>query len=407
MALLPIVCTATVENGSDLVEVSGTDASTGAAVVLTDINCRPNATVFLGGAGYIVAERVDTTSFRVERDYAGADASGVSCSIAPFTPEMANRAELATNLRTYSARLSLLQARGNGLHYVSLGATGEADPGPGKVSYVGASWAAATAICIDVLDAVGIGRAGLIDRWRRGDTLIIESIATAAFVALELADAPSNEGPDAWRLIEGFDVVASGGAIVDGEDIRLVWLAAGDLGPAYEYDQEVANLAARAAYDGEAAGFRVFVKDTGDGRSAVDQRTGSAGTWERLAYYTGPKGDPGSGHTVAVTNEATPITTGAAKITFRAANALTLTAVRASLTTPSSSGPVQVDVNVDGVSILSTKITIDQGEKTSVTAATPPVLSDTTIPDDAEITIDIDAAGTGATGLKVALIGTQ
>lgn len=408
MALLPIVCTATVENGSDIVEVTGTDASTGAAVVLSDINCRPNATVFLAGAGYIVAERVDTTSFRIERDYAGADASGVSCSISPFTPEMANRAELATALRTTTALTQLLQARGNGLHYFALGATGSGDPGAGKVSYVGASWAAATALCIDVLDAVGRSRAGLLARWKLGDTLIVESIATASYVAYELTEAPSSQDSGAWYLLENFTLVASDGALVDGEAVRLVELAAGDLGPAYTYNEEVANVAARAAYDDEAAGFRVFVKDSGvNGRSAVDQRTGAAGTWERLAYYTGPKGDPGSGMMVAVTNEATAITTGAAKVTFRAPNALTLTGIRASLTTASSTGAVQVDVNVDGVSILSTKITIDEGEKTSVTAAIPPVLSDTTIPDDAEITIDIDAAGTGATGLKVTVIGTQ
>lgn len=137
------------------------------------------------------------------------------------------------------------------------------------------------------------------------------------------------------------------------------------------------------------------------------KQSATDGDWDAGQQVVGPQGPAGSGMMVAVTNEATAIATGAAKVTFRAPNALTLTGIRASLTTASSSGPVQVDVNVDGVSILSTKITIDQGEKTSVTAATPPVLSDTTIPDDAEITIDIDAAGTGATGLKVTLIGTQ
>jgi hypothetical protein len=35
------------------------------------------------------------------------------------------------------------------------------------------------------------------------------------------------------------------------------------------------------------------------------------------------------------------------------------------------------------------------------------VISDTALADDAEITIDIDTAGTGATGAKVWLIGTR
>ena len=54
----------------------------------------------------------------------------------------------------------------------------------------------------------------------------------------------------------------------------------------------------------------------------------------------------------------------------------------------------------------STKITIDNTEKTSTTAAAPPVISDSTLADDAEVTIDIDTVGDGtAKGLKVTLLG--
>lgn len=108
----------------------------------------------------------------------------------------------------------------------------------------------------------------------------------------------------------------------------------------------------------------------------------------------------------AVSDETTALTTGTAKITLRAPHAMTVTGVRASLTTASTSGAVSVDINVGGVSILSTVITIDQDEKTSTTAATPAVISTSAISDDAEITVDIDGAGTDAAGLKVALIGT-
>lgn len=110
---------------------------------------------------------------------------------------------------------------------------------------------------------------------------------------------------------------------------------------------------------------------------------------------------------VAVGDETTDITTGTAKVTFRMPDAVTLTAVRASLVTASSSGVVTVDINEGGTSILSTTLTIDANEKTSTTAATPAVISDTALADDAEITIDIDTAGTGAKGLKVTLIGTR
>ena len=76
---------------------------------------------------------------------------------------------------------------------------------------------------------------------------------------------------------------------------------------------------------------------------------------------------------IAASDETTAITTGTGKVTFRMPFAMTLTAVRASLTTASSSGIPTVDINEGGVSILSTKITIDNTETTSTTAAAPPV----------------------------------
>lgn len=112
---------------------------------------------------------------------------------------------------------------------------------------------------------------------------------------------------------------------------------------------------------------------------------------------------------VAASDETTALTTGTAKVTFRMPYAFTLAAVRASLTTAQASGSIfTVDINEGGTTILSTKLTIDNTEKTSTTAATAPVISDTSLADDAEITIDIDQVGNGtAKGLKVALIGTR
>jgi len=108
--------------------------------------------------------------------------------------------------------------------------------------------------------------------------------------------------------------------------------------------------------------------------------------------------------TIALSDEATPITAGTSKLTFRAPFAMTLTKIpRASLKTASTSGIPTVDINENGTSILSTKLTIDANEKTSTTAATAAVLSDTSIADDAELTFDIDVAGTGAIGLKVTI----
>jgi hypothetical protein len=112
---------------------------------------------------------------------------------------------------------------------------------------------------------------------------------------------------------------------------------------------------------------------------------------------------------LAASDETTALTTGTGKVTFRMPFAMTLTAVRASLTTAQASGTIfTVDINESGTTILSTKLTIDNTEKTSTTAATPAVISDTALADDAEITIDIDQIGNGtATGLKITLIGTR
>jgi len=117
-------------------------------------------------------------------------------------------------------------------------------------------------------------------------------------------------------------------------------------------------------------------------------------------------GYPEECFTIAVSDETTDITTGTAKVTFRAPFAFTIPRIpRASLSTASSSGLPEVNIKVAGTTIFSTKLTIDATEKTSTTAATAAVLTTTptTVSDDAEITIDIDTAGTGAKGLKVYL----
>ncbi len=112
---------------------------------------------------------------------------------------------------------------------------------------------------------------------------------------------------------------------------------------------------------------------------------------------------------IACSDETTPFIMAASKMTFRVPQNMTLTEVRASLTTPQTSGSLcSFGINQDGVSILSTPITIDLGEKTSKTAATPAVISTSALTDDSEITIDINEVGDGtAAGLKITLIGTK
>ena len=111
---------------------------------------------------------------------------------------------------------------------------------------------------------------------------------------------------------------------------------------------------------------------------------------------------------VACSDESTAISATGTKTTFRMPYAMTVTGVRASLTGATTTGTVTVDINDDGVTILSTKLTIDATEKTSTTAATAAVISDSALADDAEVTVDVDVVGDGtATGLKVWIVGTR
>lgn len=110
---------------------------------------------------------------------------------------------------------------------------------------------------------------------------------------------------------------------------------------------------------------------------------------------------------VSVSDESTALETSTEATTFRMPHGFTLTGIRASLTTAPTGADLIVDVNKDGGTILSTKLSIDATEKTSTTAATPPVISDSSLGDDSEITIDIDqiGSGTAGAGLKITFIG--
>lgn len=112
---------------------------------------------------------------------------------------------------------------------------------------------------------------------------------------------------------------------------------------------------------------------------------------------------------VAASDEGTDLETGTGKLIFRMPFAMTLTEVRASVTTAPTGSTITVDINENGTSVLSTKLTIDAGEKTSETAITQPVISDSSLADDSEIRVDIDQIGSSVagTGLKVWLIGTR
>jgi hypothetical protein len=111
----------------------------------------------------------------------------------------------------------------------------------------------------------------------------------------------------------------------------------------------------------------------------------------------------------AVSDETSALAAGTGEMTFRLDRAITLASVRASVGTAPTGSAIQVDINKNGSTILSTKITIDAGVKTSKQSGTQPVLNTTVLADNDEITVDIIQVGStvAGAGLKIYLIGTN
>jgi hypothetical protein len=110
---------------------------------------------------------------------------------------------------------------------------------------------------------------------------------------------------------------------------------------------------------------------------------------------------------IACSDETTNLAADSTKnvVTFTAPFAITVTKVKADVNTAPTGALLRVDINEAGTSILSTKLTIDASEKTSETAATAAVISDSAIANNAEVTINIDQVGSTAAGkgLKVTI----
>lgn len=161
---------------------------------------------------------------------------------------------------------------------------------------------------------------------------------------------------------------------------------------------------------------------------AASTVTGATGPTGEPAGPTGPTGSgatgatgvtgttgasAGSRITIKVIPDTTVLTTGDGKTSFyvdATLNGLNLASVEAGIVGSSSSGLPTIQLRrVRGgapTDMLSTRITIDETELTSATAATPPVID--TSNDDAltgdRIFVDVDVAGTGTDGLDVTMM---
>lgn len=103
----------------------------------------------------------------------------------------------------------------------------------------------------------------------------------------------------------------------------------------------------------------------------------------------------------------TNLTAGTNKVRFFAPFALGNITLRASVTVAQAAGSILTfDVNKNGVSMLTTRLTIDNAEFSTTTAATPPVMGTTSVGSGDEIAVDIDQVGTAlAKGLIIYVIG--
>lgn len=146
-----------------------------------------------------------------------------------------------------------------------------------------------------------------------------------------------------------------------------------------------------------------------DGDVIVDDAAGESVTvtkWESVRATSAQLSGSASARLfpVAIGDETTPLTAGAAKVQFHWPCTGTLNEIWAGVRTVQTSGSILTfDVNDGGSTMLSTKITIDNNEDTSLTAAAQPVLSDTAVTKGGSVTIDIDQVGaaTAAAGAKL------
>ena len=151
-----------------------------------------------------------------------------------------------------------------------------------------------------------------------------------------------------------------------------------------------------------------------------------------IAMYTsrsvpnaGPPGPPGPIPDVfdtiiaSCSDELTELTVDLStpKTTFRAPYPLNMTTgyVRISLTQAPIGGTLEVDLQMNGVSVFLTRLTIDAGETTSFTATVPAVLDLVTgipggiVPEDAEFKPFVTAknGSYAGSGLKIAVTGIK
>jgi len=107
-------------------------------------------------------------------------------------------------------------------------------------------------------------------------------------------------------------------------------------------------------------------------------------------------------------DETTPLTVGKLK-TFRLYYSFTLTEIRMNLSYAPLGSKLVVNIEKNGTTIFNTSLSIDPGEKTSLSAAVPYDLATTNFNDNDEIVVYITQVGSSfaGAGLKLVMLGTR
>ena len=111
---------------------------------------------------------------------------------------------------------------------------------------------------------------------------------------------------------------------------------------------------------------------------------------------------------IACSDETSDLEVGDSKAQIRLPFAFELTAISANVNDPSTGADILIQVQEDGVNIMSGNgITIDSTETSSITSASLPTITDSTLAYNSIISVDLDQVGSGDTGngLKINLIG--
>ena len=210
------------------------------------------------------------------------------------------------------------------------------------------------------------------------------------------------------QTIDGVAVVTGNRVLVkdqtDGTKNGIYVVAGGDWARAVDFNKT----------DDISQGTAVFIAEGSTSALTMQIQTASEpeiGTTSLVfdAWLTSGVSDLGESIVVACSDELSAVSVGTSKVTFRMPFSMTVTEVRAMAVTAPTGAAIIVDINESGTSILSTKLTIDVGTKTSVAAGTPAVISDAALADDAEISVDFDQVGStiAGSGIKVIITGTR